>query len=95
MTEPDIEFDITARLRKWAAVVPVPPAVAAMEDAAYEIEPLQCELTRACAAVRLTDNERQAIIDAIDCCEDITYGGPANPEAAATLRGLLASHDAT
>ncbi|NBW22651.1 MAG: hypothetical protein EBR82_83370 [Caulobacteraceae bacterium] len=64
MPEQDIEFDIPARLRKWAGFVPVPPAAQAMEDAAYEVERLQRELTRAWAASRLTDAEREAIMAA-------------------------------
>lgn len=64
MREQDIEFDIPARLRKWSGVVPVPPAAEAMEDAAYEVERLQRELTRAWAAARLTDAEREAIMAA-------------------------------
>ena len=40
--------------------------------------------------LRLTDAEREAIKAAIACCEDITYGSEAEPEAAATLRALLA-----
>ena len=39
--------------------------------------------------LRLTDDEFKAVIDAIGCCEDITYGGAANQEAADTLRALL------
>ena len=61
MPEQDIEFDIPARLRKWAGFVPVPPAAQAMEDAAYEVERLQRELTRAWAASRLTDAEQEAV----------------------------------
>ena len=37
----------------------------------------------------LTDEERQAIKDAISCCEDITYGGAADQEAADVLKALL------
>ena len=37
----------------------------------------------------LADSERQAINGAIDCCEDITYGGAANQEAADVLKALL------
>lgn len=37
----------------------------------------------------LTDVERQAIEGAISCCEDITYGGAANQEAADVLKALL------
>jgi len=37
----------------------------------------------------LTDAEREAIKSAIEWCEDITYGGPNDEEAAATLRTLL------
>lgn len=40
--------------------------------------------------VVLTDEEREAIKSAIDCCEDITYGSEADAESASTLRGLLA-----
>jgi hypothetical protein len=49
-----------------------------LEQAASEIERL-----------RLTDAERKAIASAIEWCEDITYGGPNDEEAAATLRALL------
>ena len=37
----------------------------------------------------LTDAEREAIKDAISCCEDITYGGAADQEAADVLNALL------
>jgi hypothetical protein len=37
----------------------------------------------------LADAEREAIEAAIQLCEDITYGGPNDAEAAATLRSLL------
>lgn len=39
--------------------------------------------------VVLADEEREAIKSAIQWCEDITYGGPNDEEAAATLRALL------
>jgi hypothetical protein len=39
--------------------------------------------------LRLTEAEREAIKGAIQCCEDITYGGPANQEAADVLNALL------
>jgi hypothetical protein len=41
------------------------------------------------ARLRLTDAEREAIKAGIACCDDITYGSEADPEAAATLRALL------
>jgi hypothetical protein len=41
------------------------------------------------ARLRLTEAEREAIASAIEWCEDITYGGPNDEEAAATLRALL------
>ena len=81
MPEQDIEFDIPARLRKWSGVVPVPPAAQAMEDAAYEVERLQRELTRAWAAARLTQAEREAI--------EVTVGAMQECSASTTLRGLL------
>jgi ubiquinone biosynthesis protein UbiJ len=94
MPEQDIEFDIPVRLRKWAGVVPVPPAVAAMEDAAYEVERLQRELTRAWAAARLTDAEREAITTALAYLrEDIDEKGIEIDAAA--LRGLLERNDRT
>jgi hypothetical protein len=37
----------------------------------------------------LTDEERRAIKDAISCCEDITYGGAADQDAADVLKALL------
>ena len=37
----------------------------------------------------LTDEEREAIKAGIANCEDITYGGPNDEEAAAVLRRLL------
>lgn len=37
----------------------------------------------------LSATEQQAIADAISCCEDITYGGAANQEAADVLKALL------
>ena len=37
----------------------------------------------------LTDEERQAILTAIQLCEDITYGGAADQHAADVLRSLL------
>jgi hypothetical protein len=39
--------------------------------------------------LRLTDEEREAIKAGIANCEDITYGGPNDEEAAAVLRRLL------
>ena len=93
MPEQDIEFDIPVRLRKWAGVVPVPPAVTAMEDAAYEVERLQRELTRAWAAARLTDEEREAIergIDSLVGVQDMSAeAGTADDAAACTLRELI------
>ena len=41
------------------------------------------------ASLRLTDAERAAVKDAISCCEDITYGGAADQEAADVLKALL------
>jgi hypothetical protein len=41
------------------------------------------------ARLRFTDAEREAIKDAISCCEDITYGGAADQEAADVLKALL------
>jgi hypothetical protein len=37
----------------------------------------------------LTDAEREAILTAIQLCEDITYGGAADQHAADVLRSLL------
>ena len=42
-----------------------------------------------CRSPTLTDAEREAIKDAISCCEDITYGGAADQEAADVLKALL------
>ncbi len=41
------------------------------------------------ARLTLTDEEREAIKAGIANCEDITYGGPNDKEAAAVLRRLL------
>ena len=47
-------------------------------------------VTQHCALnFTITDEEREAIKEAISCCEDITYGKPTDPESAATLRNLL------
>jgi hypothetical protein len=49
------------------------------------------ETTRYCSLTTftLTDEERRAIEAGIANCEDITYGGPNDEEAAAVLRRLL------
>jgi len=74
-----------------------------MDEAADEIADLRFALRQATdraslaevkcsqllAAGRLTDAEREAIKDAISCCEDITYGGAADQEAADVLKALL------
>ena len=73
-----MDADITTRLRRWTHAVDAAPASDLMDEAADEI-----------ARLRLTDAEREAVKAAIECCEDITYGSPDEPEAAATLRGLL------
>ena len=51
--------DIVERLRKWANVVPVPPAAQTMAEAAAEIQRL-----------RLTDEEREAVEAARGCLAD-------------------------
>jgi hypothetical protein len=43
----------------------------------------------ASSRLSLTDAEREAIKEAISCCEDITYGGAADQEAADVLKALL------
>lgn len=73
-----MDADVVTRLRRWTHAVDAAPASDLMDEAADEITRL-----------RLTDAERQAVKAAIECCEDITYGSPDEPEAAATLRGLL------
>ena len=59
--------------------------LATSNEYVQEIARLHAEIAR----LRLTDAERQAVKAAIECCEDITYGSENEPEAAATLRGLL------
>jgi hypothetical protein len=68
-----IKRDLVQRLRDTAV-----PTVELCDEAADAIDRL-----------RLTDAEREAIKEAISCCEDITYGKPTDPESAVTLRGLL------
>ena len=72
--------DIVERLRKWSNVVPVPPASQTMQEAAYEIERL-----------RLTDEEREAIEDAISgmSTPDVHHLTPQAPTPASILRSLL------
>jgi hypothetical protein len=57
-------------------------ARAAADEWNWSVEPLYRKPT-------LTDAEREAIKAGIANCEDITYGGATDQEAAATLRGLL------
>ncbi len=79
----------------WAVLPPALPGVKYLvtldKDEAERI---------ACGAMRvvplyeqpqptLTDEERRAIEAGIANCEDITYGGPNDEEAAAVLRRLL------
>jgi len=49
-------------------------------------------VTRYCTLTpfALTDAEREAIKAGIEACEDITYGGATDQEAADTLKALLA-----
>jgi hypothetical protein len=47
------------------------------------------------AGPTLTDAEREAIEAGIAACEDITYGGASDQEAADVLRGLLDRTDRT
>jgi len=54
-------------------------------ECGMEISRLRYEVAR----LRLTDAERAAVKDAISCCEDITYGGAADQEAADVLKALL------
>jgi len=70
--------DIVERIRSLR-YVHVPVASQLFEEACAEIQRL-----------RLTDEERQAILTAIQLCEDITYGGAADQHAADVLRSLLA-----
>ena len=54
----------------------------------HEIQWLRSERIRLMVEVerhRMTEAERGAIVNAIACCEDITYGGPADPGAAGVL----------
>jgi hypothetical protein len=78
--------DIVERLRKWANVVPVPPAAQTMQQAAAEIDGLRKAIRRlvdqdATLSVQggsvivtmdatLTDEEREAIEDAAGICEE-------------------------
>jgi hypothetical protein len=41
------------------------------------------------APPQFTPEQRQAIREAIGCCEDITYGGPAAPGAATVLLAMI------
>ena len=95
--------DLIRRLRRWTHDVDAAPACDLMDEAADEIADLRFALRQATdraslaevkcsqllAAGRLTDAEREAIKDAISCCEDITYGGAADQEAADVLNALL------
>lgn len=59
----------------------------------HEIQWLRGERIRLILKVerhRMTEAERGASMDAIAHCEDITYGGPADANAAAVLRNYLA-----
>jgi hypothetical protein len=56
-----------------------------MENCVHEAVPLYRQPT-------LTDAEREAILTAIQLCEDITYGGAADQHAADVLRSLLERH---
>jgi hypothetical protein len=97
--------DIVTRLRRWTHAVDAAPASDLMDEAAREIEMLRMALTRIAdhnatfsviggniivdVEPTLTDKERKAIKAGIECCEDITYGGRNDAEAAAVLRRLL------
>lgn len=82
----DAAYGIIARKRVWAINDGRLPTV---ED--YHAALVQCLRDKAAEIdrMRLTDAERRAIEGAIDCCEDITYGGAANQEAADVLKALL------
>lgn len=71
---------LTAALRILARDIHCEDGVATqcITDAADTIERL-----------RLTDAEREAIKAGISACEDITYGGATDQEAADTMRRLL------
>lgn len=53
--------DVIERLRKWANVVPVPPAAEAMQDAADEITRLRGALMELGACVRTSESLDEAI----------------------------------
>lgn len=58
----------------------------------HEIQWLRSERIRLMVELerhRMTPEERGASGDAIACCEDITYGGPADAVAAGVLRNYL------
>lgn len=80
---------VAERLRKWSAVVPVPPAVKAMNHAAREIERLRSEndsLRDWVLELQMDTKEREAIQRIIG------IAGP-GPDTAA-IRGLLERHRA-
>lgn len=67
--------DITIQLRTWFKAVDAIPAIDLMDEAANEIDRL-----------RLTDEEREAVEQAIDAASGMAQ---AEPWAVATLRKLL------
>jgi hypothetical protein len=78
--------DIVTRLRQWAIATDAVPASDLMDEAAAEIELL-----------RLTDAEREAIVDALQYWERLDGPDYTEDDAAiaATLRGLLERTDRT
>lgn len=53
--------DVVDRLRKWANVVPVPPATDVMHDAADEITRLRGALMELGACVRMSESLDEAV----------------------------------
>jgi hypothetical protein len=81
--------DVLARLMRWMETSDIDDADVVLRDAITEIAGLRARLDERRRMLTLTDEEREAIKAGIANCEDITYGGPNDKEAAAVLRRLL------
>ncbi len=81
--------DVLARLMRWLETSEIDDAHIVLRDAITEIAGLRARLDERRLMPTLTEEERRAIKSGIAYCEDITYGGPNDEEAAAVLRRLL------
>ena len=88
--------DLPTRLRRWTHDVDAVPASDLMDEAAAEIERLRWRVMTLESAARwaerrptLTDEEREAVVGAIDVLEQEDQWHAIGERRIATLRGLL------